>query len=245
MSMFILLRRLGPLDAQNLRRDALLRWFVLIPLLIALPMRLLLPLVLAQLSAPIRALVMPLYQPLLSYALLILSPSAAGMAIGFLLLDQRDDGTLTALQVTPLSLQRYLSYRMAAPMLLSLPLSLLAFPLAGLPIASLPWLLLALLLAAPVGPLVALLLANFASNKVQGFALMKFASLFLMAPLFARLAPDGWRLAFGVLPTYWPAQLLWSAPGSAAGWWALGAGMVYHFVLLAALLRRFERQTRS
>ena len=43
-----------------------------------------------------------------------------GTVVGFLLLDQRDDQTMTALLVTPLSLGDYLRYRMTLPMLVCL-----------------------------------------------------------------------------------------------------------------------------
>jgi fluoroquinolone transport system permease protein len=43
--------------------------------------------------------------------LVVVMPALVGMVIGFLLLDQRDDQTLAALQVTPLTLNGYLIYR--------------------------------------------------------------------------------------------------------------------------------------
>lgn len=38
-----------------------------------------------------------------------------GVVTGFLLLDERDDRTLTALQVTPLPLRAYIFYRVTVP----------------------------------------------------------------------------------------------------------------------------------
>jgi fluoroquinolone transport system permease protein len=55
-----------------------------------------------------------------------------GAIIGFLVLDQRDDHTITALQVTPLTLSGYLGYRVAVPTLLGVLVTLFIIPVSGL-----------------------------------------------------------------------------------------------------------------
>ena len=149
----------------------------------------------------------------MSYVLLLLPPAICGMVVGFILLDQRDDHTLTALRVTPLPLTGYLVYRLAAPMLLGVGMTLIALPLAGLvPLGPLELLGLALA-AAPLAPLTALFLAAFAANKVQGFALQKALGLFLIAPFLGTLLPPPWQAVLWLVPTYWPAALLWAHAG--------------------------------
>ncbi|HEX6383923.1 MAG TPA: hypothetical protein VF177_04560, partial [Anaerolineae bacterium] len=184
---------------------------------------------------------MPYYPAIMGAVLLQLVPLFTGMVIGFLLLDQRDDRTLTALQITPLSLNGYLAYRLAVPTLLSVLLTLIVLPLAGFAgIGFLP-LLLAAIVAALLAPLFALFLAAFAENKVQGFALMKAAGIILFPPLIAYFVPSGWQLAFGVMPTYWPARLYWLYLAGQHGFWIyLAAGIIYQSLLLAALVRRFN-----
>jgi len=59
-------------------------------------------------------------------------PITFGVLIGFLLLDEKDDDTLTALQVTPLSTNGYVAYRVAVPIALTIPLMFVIFPLANL-----------------------------------------------------------------------------------------------------------------
>ncbi|MGH2370620.1 MAG: hypothetical protein ACRDI2_20785, partial [Chloroflexota bacterium] len=182
------------------------------------------------------------YPPVMGYALLTIAPVTAGMIVGFLLLDQRDDDTLTALQVTPLPLSGYLTYRLAAPTMLSLAMTAAMLPLAGLTGVGAVPVLLASLTAAPLAPLYALALGGFAENKVQGFALVKAASVVFMAPLLAYFAPPDWHLAFGIVPTYWPGKLYWLAQAGDPGYWLyLPAGLAYQLLLLAALLRRFNQ----
>ncbi len=50
----------------------------------------------------------------------------------FLLLDEKDDRTLTALQVTPLPLHSYLLYRVFVPILLTIVLMFVIFPIGNL-----------------------------------------------------------------------------------------------------------------
>jgi fluoroquinolone transport system permease protein len=98
------------------------------------------------------------------------------------------------------------------------------------------------LAAAPLAPLVALGLAAYTANKVQGLALMKAATVFLIAPLAALAAPGLWHWAFGVAPTFWPVWLLWALrDGDPAAPLYLLGGALYHAGLLAWLLRRFNR----
>ena len=54
----------------------------------------------------------PYYDAFMGYFLVSLAPMMFGIVIGFLLLDECDDNTLMALQVTPLSLNNYLLYRL-------------------------------------------------------------------------------------------------------------------------------------
>ena len=67
--------------------------------------------------------------------------------------------------------------------------------------------MLAALAAAPAAPLLALFLAAFARNKVQGFALMKAAGVVIWPPVAAVFVPMPWQLLFGVSPVYWPARV--------------------------------------
>jgi fluoroquinolone transport system permease protein len=242
MRILQIIRGLGPLDAKTVGRDSLLRGTLVLPLMIALLTRFVMPALALQIGAATGLELSRFQAPIMSAALLLITPVIGGLVVGFLLLDQRDDRTLAALQVTPLPLRAYLAYRLAAPMLLSLAMMLVAFPLAGLAEAGIAAVLLAALAAAPLAPLIALGLACFAENKVQGLALLKGASILLIAPIAAIFVPPPWQWALGIAPTFWPARLYWALGAGEPGWWAyLLAGLAYQALLLAMLLRRFER----
>jgi len=237
-----ILRGLGPLDAKTVGRDSLLRAVIGLPLMIALLTRLVAPILAQQIGAVIGFDVSAYQAPIMSGALLLITPTICGLVVGLLLLDQRDDRTLAALQVTPLQPRAYLAYRLAAPLLLSLVMTVVAFPLAGLAGTGIAAVLLAALTAAPLAPLVALGLATFAENKVQGLALLKGCSVLMIVPIAAIFVPAPWQLVLGIAPTFWPARLYWAVGAHEPGWWIyLLAGLAYQALLLVALLRRFER----
>jgi fluoroquinolone transport system permease protein len=236
------IRALGPIDAKSVVRDSLLLWMALLPLFIALPTRTIFPPIIAALGEGIGLDVMPYYPLVMGYALLLMTPSMLGMVVGFLLLDQRDDRTLTALQVTPMPLTSYLAYRLALPMLVSMAMTVVAMPLAGLAGGGLLPVVAGAVAAAPLAPIVALALASFAQNKVQGFALMKASGIFLMAPVIAYFLPPPWEIPFGLVPTYWPAKLYTVAEaGDPTAWLYLLGGLGYQALVVALLLRRFDR----
>jgi fluoroquinolone transport system permease protein len=244
MKMMKALRALGPIDLQSVRRDSLLRWMGLYPLLIALVLRWGVPMLSTQLARQYGFDLTPYYGLGMSF-MIELMPLLSGMVVGFLLLDQRDDQTLIALQVTPLTVNGYLVYRIAVPMLLSVVTTLLVFLIAGLiDVAPIPlaWIALG---AAPLAPIYALVLASFAENKVQGLALVKGMGVIMLPPAIAYFVPTNWQLAFGLIPTYWPAKAFWALQAGDMNYWLyVLIGLVYQCALLALLLRRFNTVMR-
>jgi len=234
-------RALGPVDTRSVRRDALLRWLIFLPLFIVVVLRIAVPIATSLLWERLGFDLRPYYELIASFLYLIM-PLLVGMVLGFLLLDQRDDHTLTALQVTPLSLNGYLAYRISLPLLISFATNLIMVPLAGL--GQLNWTahLAAAVCSAPLAPIFALFNAAFAQNKVQGFAVMKASSVVSVPPLLAYFIPSGWQWLIGLIPTYWPVKVYWLLQaGSGLGWLALAAGLVYQTLLIALLLAWFNR----
>lgn len=241
MTTLSVLRALGPIDAANVRRDPLLRWMLVLPLLFAVLFRWVAALLEPWLATRF-GIDLALYSPLLGSALVLLTPMLFGCIVGFLLLDQKDDHTLTALRVTPLTPSGYLAYRIAIPVALSVIMTPLVLELGGFTSAGLGARLLAGIAAAPLAPAFALFLAAFARNKVQGFALMKAAGVVNWPPILAWFVTSSWQLAYGLCPTYWPAKVYWELEaGGPAVWIYLSVDLVFLSLLIMWLARRFER----
>lgn len=232
---------LGPIDVRRVRRDGLLGWMIAIPVGTALIMRFGVPPLTAWLAGTYDFDLTPYYPLIGGYFIVVMVPIVLGFVIGFLLLDERDDATLQALQVTPLSPVGYLTYRTATPTLLSLLLMFLLVPLAGLttlgPLAT----VVVALASAPLAPLIAFLLPAFAQNKVQGFALVKLAGAVLMLPVLAFFVPGPWRWLAGIVPSFWSMETLWSLSEGRQPWPPLAVALGYPALLVVLLGRRFAR----
>ena len=234
------IRALGPIDVKSVRRDSMLRWLVGMPIALALLTRWGVPIVTSWLAERYAFDLRP-YYPLVMSLLLLMVPMLVGCVVGFLLLDQRDDRTLTALQVTPLTIGGYLLYRTAVPMVLSVAMMTMSIALAGLVTMGVIPALLAALQAAPLAPLYALFVGAFAANKVQGFALMKATGVLAWAPLLAYFVTSGWQVAFGIDPLYWPVKVFWMLEAGDPGTWVYNlVGLAYQSALVMLLLRRFK-----
>ena len=235
-----LIRTLGPVDFKSVGRDSMLRWLIGMPLVFALAFRWGIPSLDAWLGERYGFELGP-YYPLLTSFLVLMVPTLIGSVVGFLLLDERDDHTLTAIRVTPLTVEDYLAYRIAVPMLVSLPVMVASIAIADLVTMEPGLAIAASILAAPVAPLYALFVASFAANKVQGFALLKGAGVLAWPPVIAWFVSPPWQVAFGVDPLYWPVKLFWMLEaGESGAWLYFFAGLAHQTLILAMLLRRFK-----
>jgi len=105
----------------------------------------------------------------------------------------------------------------------------------------LPTVLLLSLLAAPLAPFYALILAALASNKVQGFAVSKGLGVLLLAPVSVYFVDPPFQWLFGIIPLYWPSKFLFdSMQGNGTGWIVFTIGLCYQLLLITLLTRRFN-----
>ncbi len=246
MRMANVVRSLGPIDLRNISRDPLLRWMCVLPLMLGLALWWLVPIAQARLLSQFQFDLSPYHSLIVSFVVMTM-PTMSGVVIGFLLLDQKDDGTLSALQVSPMNPGAYLAYRLSVPILLSILSTFIVVPLLGLGHMS-PWqILTAAATAAPLAPLFALFLVSVAANKVEGFAFMKATGALNWPPIFAYFIESDWQFAFGIVPMYWPAKVTWMLVDNQPGVWIfVAAGLLYQGLLLWWLTGRFERSmTRS
>jgi fluoroquinolone transport system permease protein len=241
MNTFTLFKTLGPVDLKNASRDPLLTWMPALPLFLALFLRVVAPRVALWLESQ-WAFDLRLFYPLIMSSFVVMTSTVAGLVVGFLLLDERDDGTLTALRVTPLPPQRYLLYRLAAPMLVGVVMTLVGYPLAGLTPLPLADQLVVAMLGALSGPQIALVLALLAPNKVAGFALLKVLNAVMMLPVVAYFVPSPWQWLAGLLPPYWPLKVFWLATASQSYWLVLAIGLVVNLSAVGLLLHWFARR---
>lgn len=172
---------------------------------------------------------------------LVLPAFLIGWVSGFLLLEDRDDGPLLAVEVTPVGRAGFLAYRLAVSA--GITALITAMGVALLLPGEAIWLKLLLLTAIPAETVLACVaLLALARNKVEGLALTKLTNILAVVPLLA-IVPSPWRYVAGVLPTYWIGELIFHL--SALPSWSIVAALaVTHAIALAVLLRLFSDRTR-
>jgi fluoroquinolone transport system permease protein len=228
-------------DSRLLWRDPLLGWILALPIGLALLLRPLIPRVQEALLAGVGFDLTP-YHPLVMGGYLMTAPGMVGMVIGFLFLDERDARTLTALRTTPLSMRQYLAYRVAFPLLIGTASTLIGYPLTGLTPLALSSLLPLAIVAGFSAPILALVLAIAAPNKVAGFAVVKVMNAVNLLPVVAYFVPPPLQFIAGLFPTYWPMRALWSAAAGEAYGAYLVIGAVVSGLALVFASWLFDRR---
>ncbi|MFE0020830.1 ABC transporter permease [Amycolatopsis sp. NPDC059021] len=186
------------------------------------------------------------YHPLILVGFLLLTSAIiVGGVTALLVLDERDARTLTAVRVTPAPMSGYLTYRATIAVALTTVYVLGTITASGLyPARLLPALIPIGLLTGCSAVVVALVILAMAKNKVEGLAAIRALGILVAGlPLLPSFMDTGWRLAFGVLPTYWPAQAFLAAMDGGAWWPYLLGGVAYHALLCWPLVRRFTQAT--
>lgn len=119
-----------------------------------------------------------------------LIPMMFGMVYGFILLDERDEGIITALSITPYGKKGYLKIRMYFPMIYSFMVMLLFYYGLKNPFRLPFWQITSIISILTLNaPIMLLFLGAFAKNKIEGMAITKGFNLLLMAILIDYLAP--------------------------------------------------------
>jgi len=190
-------------DFTRIRRDSFLIFMLIYPWIFGLVIRWLFPIIETRVADRLQ---LSAYAPLAACLVAVLVPYCLGIVLGFQLLEEKEANCLAAVAVTPMSLGRYFGYRSGLYVLAGIPLLVGLHELVALVEVPLGSLLLVSVAAAPTVPLMALVIATFASNQVEGFAVMKGFGFLILLPLASFFLPGNWDLLVGILPTYWPIK---------------------------------------
>jgi len=249
MQMTQLAPTLGRNDVKLIGRDRFLIFMFAFAVIIAVVLRFSLPPLDRYLAetgvlpnATIALRLADFYPMLVAFFALFEGALLVGSVFGFMLLDEKDDHTITAMLVTPVSLEQYLLYRVGLPVVLAFFIVLSMVLFIGQALLPLGHLVLLAAGAALTAPIVALFFATFAENKVQGFALSKFGGIAGWFILGGWFVPEPWQWLFGLFPPFWVSKAYWMALEGRALWWVvLLVGVVLQAGLMFLLMRRFDQ----
>lgn len=138
--------------------------------------------------------------------LLSLPAFLIGWVVGFLLLEDRDEHTLLALDITPVGKGGYMLYRVALAMALTFIVTLIGICLLA-PQTTWPMIIGLSVLVAIEGACAAFILPAVARNKVEGLAVTKLSNILAVASMLT-LIPSPWRYLAGFIPTFWFGEAL-------------------------------------
>ena len=233
-------RVLAPNDLRLLRRDWVMPVLIFALPLLSLVMRWLVPVATVEVAQWVD---LEAYYGLLVAGLLVSNqPIFLGVVVGILFIEEREEGTLLALQASPVSLRGFLGYRMLAAMILNFVLTPIDVILTGLVSVSWLELIVTSALASIAVPLVALAYAVFVKNKVQALIALRPVQAWAAVGAVLYFAPTPWQWIGSVpVPLYSPMRLFWSSADGRAEWWLVVPSVALLGGAVLWLFRRFER----
>jgi fluoroquinolone transport system permease protein len=225
-------------DVKNVRRDLIFNMAWIAPLLLAVFLKVTMPSA-NRLVYDFFSVELYDYSLFIMSVVLLMTPVLIGMMSGLMLLEERDGEMLTYYAITPLTKQGFLVYRLFFPMLIGFGVSLIVTFIVHL--VPIDWkLCLVLLLMMFETPVVALFIASFAKNKVEGLALAKVTTFLLTTPLVIHFVDSKWAMLGMILPPYWAVKLFTSSTHEGF-WWQFVISVLVHILVIGLLLKRFQR----
>ena len=191
------LATLGRNDIRGTYRDPLLVMIVIAPVIWTTGVAVLTPLFTRMLAERYDFDLIPYYPLVLTAFLLLTSIIIVGGLASFLVLDEVDAGTLTALRVTPVPLSTFFAYRAATVMVVTTAYVVATMSFSGILTPGLVPALIPIGLLAGLSAVVTLLLiVAVASNKIQGLAMVRALGMLIAGlPCLPWFIHSGWTLA--------------------------------------------------
>ncbi|MEZ4428958.1 MAG: hypothetical protein R3A51_14870 [Nannocystaceae bacterium] len=207
-------------------------------------MRWLLPWAAAELDARYGFQLTPYFALIVSHLVVVLAPFTVGVVGGFLLLESREDRTVRALLVTPVSLPSYLAVLTTVMIGAGALLTLAEAAIIGRALP--PWgpLVAVAIAGAPAGAAWALYMAGVADDKVEAMVHLKIGATIALVPAGAYFLPGAWQWLGALHPSFWAMKGYWAAQAGEPwlGW--IVAAAIAGAAWLLALSRLFLRAAR-
>ncbi len=166
-----------------------------------------------------------------------------GMVYGFILVDERDEGIITAISVTPAGKPGYLKTRLGIPIMLSFIFIILFVYLLQLQGSkSLPEIFLLSALIASQCLFILLVLGAFADNKIMGLAISKGFGILLLGPVLDYILPGHLKWLGAFSPMFWTGRAFLSE-NAQHFWFFLLIATIIHFLLIFILYFRFIKRS--
>ncbi len=223
-------------DLRQILRDPTLSFFMIMPFLLLIFIRLFVP------------YITELYPQVADYHTPIMMLGAMQTAImfgfvqGFIILDEKDEQVLQAIRILPISPYYFWVYRLFFAYIFSVFGAVL---LINFSTVAYPGFLASLLLSLQYGlnaPIITLILATYAQNKVEGMAYFKGIDLLLVLPILAFVLSGFWTYFLAIVPAFWTYSFYAEQMSGQSGWYYLSFGTLLYVAAIYFLLVQFQKR---
>jgi len=187
-------------------RDPMINFLLLFPIILAVIVRYGVPYIEEQFHLSLAA-----SYHIIAAGIMLMTAAITGGVIGFSILDDRDDKILYAIDVSPVSFNMFMGFRFAMSFTLtyiSCILAILITSFDGIPLYAMLLIPVTISLFSSV---TAMFINFFATNKVEGFAMMKAGGMIIIFPIVSMFFTDFKEFLFGFEPNFWTVKALGAA----------------------------------
>jgi fluoroquinolone transport system permease protein len=223
-------------DFKHIFRDKTLLVFLTTPLTLLLFVRLFVPYITG---------VYPLlkdYHPLVMMFACLQTAIMFGFITSFLILEEKDENVLQAIRVLPISSSFFIAYRLLFATSFSFLGALFMVLWGGLTSLGFIDAILLSVQYSLAAPLITLIIATYAKNKIEGMAFFKGIDLLLIIPILSLFLTGAVRYVFGFIPVFWTYQLYDIALKGEPITAVFLIGMAIYLVVIYFLFSQFKKR---
>lgn len=230
-------------EFKNMLRDKMYLFFAIYPIIIGFVGYLLIPYIDNRVEPT------SLVPEIVAMFMILMTGYVFGALMGFSLLDDKDDLVLMSLKITPISVKSYVVTKLVISFIFGIITTLILILATNfLPDAKLWEIILITLVAALQAPGVALVVNSFATNKVEGFVIMKLSGMILILPVVAFFVIEWQEVFLAFAPGFWSARMIEMelVPGLDYNFTFLVyffGGVAYNMGLLYLLLKLYVKKS--
>jgi fluoroquinolone transport system permease protein len=217
-------------DIKNILRDPSLLILLFVPLLIAAVLRWGYPILISEIPE------ISTYNMLVLALLSVSAAAMPGIAIAFAILDEKDNFLIDALRVLPVSFGDIIFYRNIAIYSFGSLAAFITISFSGISDGSIVQNIMLSFLAAAPAPLMALIPAFIAANKIEGATLAKAMNFIIVLPLPAFIFTGLWTWLLMIIPAWWIYQAFLNTANHIMFTVYFTAGIIIHLAAFAFLM---------
>ncbi len=183
--------------------------------------------------------------PIAGVFVLVFIPMIFGMVPGFMMADEKEEKTVQALQVIPISSEAFLAYRLTWASLVTLALTAVSPHILAIEVPRKALLVLMTLFLLEIW-IYGLIVTVFSESRMQALTVSKVMGWLLILPVAVKLVvlwrnlSTDWSKFTAFLPTYWTYKVFAGIPFNDYGDFWLG--LAIHLVWLGVLVWLFKKR---